>query len=42
MFQDKPVVKDIPTDVAELLAVYIMERGTIEASVSHNWEVIGD
>ncbi|MDQ0896610.1 bifunctional UDP-sugar hydrolase/5'-nucleotidase [Paenibacillus sp. V4I7] len=40
MFQDKPVIKDIPTDVAELLAGYIMERGTIEASVNENWEVI--
>jgi 2',3'-cyclic-nucleotide 2'-phosphodiesterase/3'-nucleotidase len=40
MFQDKPVIKDIPTDVAELLAGYIMERGTIEASVNDNWEVI--
>ncbi|MDR6553708.1 bifunctional UDP-sugar hydrolase/5'-nucleotidase [Paenibacillus qinlingensis] len=40
MFQNKPVVKDIPTDVAELLAGYIMERGTIEASVNHNWQVI--
>ncbi|MDR6878478.1 bifunctional metallophosphatase/5'-nucleotidase [Paenibacillus sp. GCM10023248] len=40
MFQDKPVIKDIPTDVAELLAGYIMERGTIEASVNGNWEVV--
>ncbi|WP_240344049.1 bifunctional UDP-sugar hydrolase/5'-nucleotidase [Paenibacillus sp. SYP-B3998] len=42
MFQDKPVVKDIPTDVAELLASYIMERGTIEATINNNWEVIWD
>ncbi|WP_283214697.1 bifunctional metallophosphatase/5'-nucleotidase [Paenibacillus sp. HWE-109] len=42
MFQNKPVVKDIPTDVAELLAGYIMERGTIEATLNHNWEVIWD
>ncbi|MBP1962464.1 bifunctional metallophosphatase/5'-nucleotidase [Paenibacillus aceris] len=42
MFQDKPVIKDIPTDVAELLAGYIMERGTIEATVNANWEVIWD
>ena len=42
MFQDKPVIKDIPTDVAELLAGYIMERGTIEARVNENWEVIWD
>lgn len=42
MFQKKPVVKDIPTDMAELLATYIMERGTIEASLNANWEVIWD
>ncbi|KQX52055.1 2', 3'-cyclic nucleotide 2'-phosphodiesterase [Paenibacillus sp. Root444D2] len=40
MFQNKPVIKDIPTDVAELLAGYIMERGTIEATLNENWEVI--
>jgi 2',3'-cyclic-nucleotide 2'-phosphodiesterase / 3'-nucleotidase len=42
MFQGKPVVRDIPTDMAELLATYIMERGTIEASLNHNWEVVWD
>lgn len=42
MFQGKPVVKDIPTDMAELLAGYIMERGMIEASLNRNWEVIWD
>jgi 2',3'-cyclic-nucleotide 2'-phosphodiesterase/3'-nucleotidase len=42
MFQGKPVVKDIPTDVPELLASYIIERGTIEATLNHNWEVITD
>jgi 2',3'-cyclic-nucleotide 2'-phosphodiesterase/3'-nucleotidase len=42
MFQGKPVVKDIPTDMAELLANYIMERGTIDATVDHNWEVVHD
>jgi len=42
MFQNKPVIRDIPTDVAELLAGYIMERGTIEATVNGNWKVIWD
>lgn len=42
MFQGKPVVKDIPTDMAELLASYIMERGTIEATLNRNWEVVWD
>jgi 2',3'-cyclic-nucleotide 2'-phosphodiesterase / 3'-nucleotidase len=40
MFQNKPVVKDIPTDVSELIANYILERGTIEATVNGNWRVI--
>jgi 2',3'-cyclic-nucleotide 2'-phosphodiesterase/3'-nucleotidase len=40
MFQGKPVVKDIPTDVAELLANYILEKGTIKATVDGNWEVV--
>ncbi|WP_248930119.1 bifunctional metallophosphatase/5'-nucleotidase [Paenibacillus hamazuiensis] len=42
MFQGKPVVRDIPTDVAELLATYIMEKGTIEATCNNNWKVIHD
>lgn len=42
MFQGKPVIKDIPTDMAELLAGYIMERGTIEATLNRNWEVVWD
>ncbi|MEK8132388.1 bifunctional UDP-sugar hydrolase/5'-nucleotidase [Paenibacillus filicis] len=42
MFQNKPVVKDIPTDMAELLASYIMERGTIQSTLNGNWEVVWD
>ncbi|MDQ1910329.1 bifunctional UDP-sugar hydrolase/5'-nucleotidase [Paenibacillus sp. GD4] len=42
MFQGKPAVKDIPTDMAELLANYIMERGTIQATLNNNWEVVWD
>ncbi|AIQ45821.1 2', 3'-cyclic nucleotide 2'-phosphodiesterase [Paenibacillus sp. FSL R7-0273] len=40
MFQDKPVVKDIPTDMVELIADYILERGRIPATVNHNWSVV--
>ena len=40
MFQNKPVIKDIPTDVSELIANYILERGTIQATVDGNWRVI--
>jgi 2',3'-cyclic-nucleotide 2'-phosphodiesterase/3'-nucleotidase len=42
MFKDKPVVRDIPTDVAELIANYIMEKRVIAASVDGNWEVVAD
>ncbi|MGQ0421637.1 hypothetical protein ACT4US_24790, partial [Bacillus sp. HC-Mk] len=34
MFQNKPVVKDIPTDMSELIANYILEHKTIEAESS--------
>ncbi|MCI3919074.1 bifunctional metallophosphatase/5'-nucleotidase [Paenibacillus sp. TRM 82003] len=40
MFQGKPVVKDIPTDMVELLADYIRDRSRIVASVNHNWSVV--
>ncbi len=40
MFQNKPVVKDIPTDVSELIANYILERKVIDASVNNNWSII--
>jgi 2',3'-cyclic-nucleotide 2'-phosphodiesterase / 3'-nucleotidase len=42
MFKDRPVLKEITTDVSELIANYILERGTIEAKVDNNWEVIHD
>lgn len=40
MFANKPVVHDLPTDMAELIADYIMKRGTIIAEQSHNWRVV--
>jgi 2',3'-cyclic-nucleotide 2'-phosphodiesterase/3'-nucleotidase len=42
MFQGKEVVRDVPTDVSELIADFILARGTIKASVDNNWEVIHD
>jgi 2',3'-cyclic-nucleotide 2'-phosphodiesterase / 3'-nucleotidase len=42
MYKDKPVILDIPIDVSELIANYILEKGTIEATINHNWEVIHD
>ncbi|WP_150272388.1 bifunctional metallophosphatase/5'-nucleotidase [Paenibacillus tepidiphilus] len=40
MFGGKPVVKDIPTDMVELLADYIRERGRLTVSVNNNWRVV--
>jgi 2',3'-cyclic-nucleotide 2'-phosphodiesterase / 3'-nucleotidase len=40
MFHGKPVVKDFSTDVSELIASFILERRTIQASCDHNWKVI--
>lgn len=42
MFQNRPVIRDIPTEVSELLADYILQKGTIQATVNHNWKVIWD
>lgn len=42
MFQNKPVIREINTDVSELIANYILERGFIEAATDNNWEVIHD
>lgn len=40
MFKGKPVLKDIPTDMAELIANYILQRKTIKATVNNNWKVV--
>lgn len=42
MYKGKPVIKDIPIDVSELIASYILENKVITATVNHNWEVIYD
>ncbi|WP_371068928.1 bifunctional UDP-sugar hydrolase/5'-nucleotidase [Sediminibacillus sp. JSM 1682029] len=39
MYQGKPLVKDIPVDMTELIADYILKRKTIEATCDHNWKV---
>ncbi|MDR4325710.1 bifunctional metallophosphatase/5'-nucleotidase [Bacillus pseudomycoides] len=39
MYQNKPIIKDIPIDMSELIANYILERGTIEATTNRNWKV---
>ncbi|MGG0717994.1 bifunctional UDP-sugar hydrolase/5'-nucleotidase [Robertmurraya massiliosenegalensis] len=40
MFKDKPVIKEIQTDMTEILADYFLKRKTVEASCNHNWTVI--
>lgn len=40
MYQNKPIIKDIPIDMSELIANYILDRGTIEATTNQNWHVI--
>ncbi|MNJ68077.1 Trifunctional nucleotide phosphoesterase protein YfkN precursor [compost metagenome] len=40
MYRSRPVVKEIMTDMAEMIAEYILARGTIEASCDGNWEVV--
>lgn len=42
MYKDKPVIKDIPIDVSELIANYILEKKVVPATVNHNWKVIHD
>ncbi|QXE01256.1 bifunctional UDP-sugar hydrolase/5'-nucleotidase [Terribacillus sp. DMT04] len=39
MFKGKPVVREITTDMTELIADYISQRKVIEAACNHNWQV---
>jgi 2',3'-cyclic-nucleotide 2'-phosphodiesterase/3'-nucleotidase len=40
MFKGKQVVKEIQTDMTEIIADYILQRRTIHASCDHNWKVV--
>lgn len=40
MLKDKPVIREIPTDMTEILADYIMKRKIIHAACDHNWKVV--
>lgn len=42
MFQDRPVVKEIPTEVSELLADYILKKEMIIPTLNHNWRIVTD
>lgn len=40
MYRGKPVMKEIQTDMAELVAEYIQRHGTVRATCNGNWRVI--
>ncbi|RYM02877.1 bifunctional metallophosphatase/5'-nucleotidase [Sporolactobacillus sp. THM7-7] len=40
MFRNKPVIKDIPIDVTEIIANEILEKKVIKATVNNNWKLI--
>ena len=40
MFKNKPVIKEINIDMAELIADYIIKEKVIKAECNNNWEVI--
>lgn len=40
MYRGKPVVKEILSDAADLVAEYVLRRGTITAECDHNWKVV--
>ncbi|MFJ7729424.1 bifunctional metallophosphatase/5'-nucleotidase [Neobacillus sp. NPDC097160] len=40
MYQNKPVIKEIPTDISEIIANYILENKIVKATVNQNWRVI--
>lgn len=39
MYKGKPVVKDIPIDMTEIIANHILEHGEIKATLDFNWKV---
>ncbi|HWO74903.1 MAG TPA: bifunctional UDP-sugar hydrolase/5'-nucleotidase [Bacillus sp. (in: firmicutes)] len=41
MFKNKPVIKEVQTDMTELLANYFLKHKTVRAEVNHNWKVVG-
>lgn len=40
MLKGKPVVREIPTDMTEILTEYIREHGVISSVCNDNWKVI--
>ncbi|MCS1352834.1 bifunctional UDP-sugar hydrolase/5'-nucleotidase [Mechercharimyces sp. CAU 1602] len=42
MFQGKQVVREVPTEMSELIVEYITRTGTVKAEVEENWSLIHD
>lgn len=40
VLMNKPIVREIPTDMTEILADFIMKNEVIHAACDHNWKVI--
>ncbi len=40
MYKGKKVIREIQTDMTELLANYFSKNGIVKATVNHNWKVI--
>ncbi|MCM3768595.1 bifunctional UDP-sugar hydrolase/5'-nucleotidase [Neobacillus niacini] len=40
MFKDRPVIKEIQTDMTEILANYLLKRKIVYPSCNHNWRVL--
>ncbi|MBS7530453.1 bifunctional metallophosphatase/5'-nucleotidase [Hazenella sp. IB182353] len=40
MFQDKPVVREVPTEMSELIVNYFMKHKVVKANVTPTWKVI--
>jgi 5''-nucleotidase/2'',3''-cyclic phosphodiesterase and related esterases len=40
MFRGRPVIKDIPVDVTEIMANELLEKKVIKAQVNHNWKLV--
>ncbi|MFD1706040.1 bifunctional metallophosphatase/5'-nucleotidase [Siminovitchia sediminis] len=42
MYQNRPVLREIQTDMSELIANYFLRKKTVRATVNQNWKVIHD
>lgn len=40
MFKDKKIVKEIPIDMAQLIANYFRKHSVVKATCDHNWKII--